>query len=126
MKKVTMRNLAGVACAALLLALPAVAANSSVTKSTKTAERSSEAHNVWPPETLSGKITMVDPSQNLVVVTTADGIPFDIVITPRTRIQSGSQSVSLNNLAKYDNDSVSMRFVPERRGDVAQSIHING
>jgi hypothetical protein len=35
--------------------------------------------SAWPPETLSGKISMVDPDRKLVVVETPDGIPFDMV-----------------------------------------------
>jgi hypothetical protein len=68
----------------------------------------------WPSETLSGKITVVDPVQKVVVVQTPDGVPYDIDITANT------------DLARDINKQVSVEFVPERRGDVARSIRIGG
>jgi hypothetical protein len=108
----------------LLLAVSLVAANGPATKpnqNTATIER-----KAWPAETLAGKIMMVDPNQNLVVVETPDGVPFDILITPRTRINSTGQRVTLNNLSQDVNQNVSVKFVPEGRGDIARSIQING
>ena len=80
----------------------------------------------WPAETLSGSIMMVNPADNLVVVKGPDGVPFDMIVTPRTRITSGQESVGLKNLAKFQNQNASVKFIPERRGDVAESIHIGG
>lgn len=82
--------------------------------------------SAWPPETLSGKITMVDPTQKLLVVRTSDGVSYDIVVTPGTRIESGSQAVTIQDLNADLNKTVSVRFTPERRGDVARSINIGG
>jgi hypothetical protein len=69
---------------------------------------------------------MVDPARKMVVVTTPDGTPFDMVLTSRTRIKSGDQAVTLNQLTGDKDKSVSVRFTPERRGDVARSIRISG
>jgi hypothetical protein len=69
---------------------------------------------------------MADPKEDLVVVTGPDGVPFDMAITPRTHIWSGSRKLSLEKLEQYRNRQVSVRFVPERRGDVAESIRITG
>jgi hypothetical protein len=80
----------------------------------------------WPPETLSGKISMVDPGEKLVVVQTPDGVSFDMVVTGTTRIKSGDRTVPLNDLQQDVNKTVSVRFTPERRGDVARSIEIGG
>lgn len=117
-------TLATAACA-LLLAVPAMAANQPAAKTnkqtTKTAVRSA-----WRPETLSGTIAMVDPARKLVVVTTPDGTPFDMVLTSGTRIKSGDQAITLNQLTGDTDKSVSVRFTPERRGDVARSIQIGG
>jgi hypothetical protein len=122
--KAILTTLATAACA-LLVAIPATAANQPAAKTgkatTKTAVRS-----VWRPETLSGKIAMVDPARKLVVVTAPDGTPFDMVLTSKTRIKSGDQAITLNQLSGDKDQSVSVRFTPERRGDVARSIRIGG
>ena len=77
-------------------------------------------------ETLSGKITMVDPAHKLVVVEPSDGVPFDMVVTAKTRIKAGDQAIALKDLTREMNRTVSVRFNPERRGDVATSIQVNG
>ena len=124
MKKVAMSVLTGAACA-LLLAVPALAANKSAAVPAKTTMAKSAVRSAWPPETLSGKIISVDPAQKLVVVQGPDGVPFDMVATARTRIRSGAEAVPLQDLSQYENQNVSVRFVPERRGDVAESIRIS-
>jgi hypothetical protein len=68
----------------------------------------------------------VDPEQNLVVVQTSDGVPFDMVINPKTRIKSGDRGITLKDLTRDMNKTVSVTFTPERRGDVAKSIQISG
>ena len=122
MRKLTLfLSLSGVA---LLLTVPAPAANKTPTPSTKT--KAVATRSVWPPETLSGTISMVDPNRDLVVVKGPDGVPFDMVVTPRTHIKSGDKTLRVRDLTNYQNKNVSLRFVPERRGDVAESIHIAG
>ena len=80
----------------------------------------------WRPETLSGKISVVNADRRLVVVETPDGVPYDMVVTGKTRIKSGDQAVSLKELTQDTNKSVSVKFTPERRGDVARTIEIGG
>jgi hypothetical protein len=113
--------LAGAACA-LLLAIPLTASASTVKmhNNMKPVTRA-----LWPAESLSGKITMVDPDRHLVVVQTADGIPFDMLVTPRTRIESSGQHIGMNGLSDDMNRVVSIRFTPERRGDILQSLSVN-
>ncbi len=82
--------------------------------------------NAWPPEALSGKITIVDPAQKLVVVETPNGVPFDMVVTSKTRIKSGNQALTLKELTQDSNKTASIKFIPARRGDVAKSIQIRG
>lgn len=126
MKKVATLILAGAACA-LLLALPAAAADKPTAASGKTtAHKAAAMRSAWPAETLSGKIVMVDPSQKLIVVKAADGVTFDMVATGATHIEAGSRAITLENLRQYQNKPVSIKFVPERRGDVAESIRISG
>ncbi len=109
MKKLATSILAGGAFA-VFLALPACAA---------------DTKNAWPAESLSGTISMVEPGQNVVVVN-SDNVPFDMVITPKTHIMYNNQAVTLQNMSQYKNDNVTVRFIPEGRGDVAETIHING
>lgn len=80
----------------------------------------------WPAETLAGTISMVEPGQHVVVVKSQDNVPFDMVITPKTHIMCNNQAVTLKDLSQYQNKNVSVRFVPEGRGDIAESIRING
>ncbi|HTQ53262.1 MAG TPA: hypothetical protein VMI94_02315 [Bryobacteraceae bacterium] len=99
---------------AFLLAVPVFAAGTTGA-STKTA---------WPAETLSGKIMMVKPAQDLAVVKGPDGVPFDMIVTHRTRIEAGNQKLTLADLQADTSRNVSVRFVPQRRGDVARSIQV--
>jgi hypothetical protein len=109
---VKVSTLAGLAAGAVLFSLPVIAA------------ATAPVRNSWPPETLNGKIMMVNPAGKLVVVR-ADGVPFDLVVKPSTRIDQGKQKINLQMLAQDVNRPVSIRFVPERSGDVARSIEVN-
>jgi hypothetical protein len=120
-------ELLGLAACSLLVAIPITAANKTPTKAAKSVlPIRQSAQSAWPPETLNGRIMMVDPSQRLVIIQTADGVPFDMVIRRSTHIKSGTRSLTLNQLQSDNNKSVSVRFVPERSGDVARSIQILG
>jgi hypothetical protein len=111
-----------VACA--LPAAPAFAVDKPNPAVRKAAAKSAAVPNAWPPETMAGKITMVEPDRKLLVVVSPDGVPYDVVVTGATRITSGNQSVTLKGLEQYRNKNVTIKFVPERRGDVAESIRI--
>jgi len=130
MKQRILTALGAVGCA-VLLALPAVAAakkpaTAAHKTTTKTAATKATARRAWPAETLSGTILMVDPAKDLAVVRGTDGVPFDMIVTRATHIKSGDQHLKLSNLASDMNKNVSVRFVPEGRGDVARSIQITG
>jgi hypothetical protein len=84
------------------------------------------ARNAWTPETLKGTITTVDEGRRLPVATGADSVPFDMIVTPRTKIMSGNQAVAWKDMASYQNRNVSVKFVPERKGDVAERLDIGG
>ncbi len=114
-KRMALQALGAAACT-IALALPLSAANHAKT----------ERRMAWAPETLSGKIMLVEPEQHLVVVTGPDGIPFDIRVTPSTAIRSNGQRQTLQALQSDVNGGVSVRFTPEGRGDIAQSIHVKG
>jgi len=124
MKRKVLTALSAASCV-FLLAPPTLAANKPATETHKTAAKKT-ARRVWPAETLSGKIVMVNPTLNLAVVKGPDGIPFDMIVTHSTRITSGRQTLKLPDLSLDMNKSVSVKFVPERKGDVARSIQVNG
>lgn len=109
----------------LLLAIPLADANGPVAKTNKNMTTTTTAQSAWPAETLSGKITMVDPAHK-VVVEPLNGVPFDLVVTAKTRIKSGEQAITFEDLTRDMNKTVSVRFTPDRSGDVAKSIQING
>jgi hypothetical protein len=105
------RSLLAISACALMSAVPLTAAS---------------MRDNWPPEFLSGKIASVDPDRKLVVVQTPEGVPFDMHVTAKTLIKSGDRTIALKDLTRDMNQSVSVKFIPERRGDVAKSIRLNG
>lgn len=76
----------------------------------------------WPAENLKGTVSMVDPSMHLVVVRDSSGVPFDFKIAPSTRIDAGQQREQLSQLAPQQ--SVTVHFVPEAKGDIARTIQV--
>ena len=104
--------------AGILAFLPAAAAAATSQPAHKT------VREAWAAQTLSGKIAMVDPQQNLLVVTDSSGTPFDLKVTHATAIRSGSERLTLDQLNGDVNHNVSVRFIPERSGDIASSIQI--
>ncbi len=97
---------------------------------TATVETGPEVHkaqaerSVWPRETLDGTIMTVDTSRRLVIVKGPDNVPYDMRVSRQTRILSGEQPLTLAGLASATNQKVSVRFTPERSGDIAQLIQI--
>lgn len=116
-------TLAASACA-LLLAMPLAAANSTNTKAKPTKAQAMRA--AWPPETISGKIALVDPERKLVVIQSPEGVPYDLDVTARTQIKSGDRSIVFKDLMQDVNKGVTVKMVPEHRGDIAESIRISG
>jgi hypothetical protein len=80
--------------------------------------------SVWPAETLSGSIVRYIPAKDLLIVKGPDGVPFDMVVNRATRVETGNQRVMLNQLSQKNGVNVSVRFVPERSGDVARTIQL--
>ena len=117
MKNKAIRTLQAVAFSALL-ALPLAAAAKAPAQKAK--------QQAWPAENLTGTIESVDPAQHIVVIKTADGVPFDMVVTHATRIASGDQTLQMGDLNSNVNRNVTVRFVPESRGDVARTIQLQG
>ena len=118
-------SLTAVACG-LFLAMPVSAADKPAKSVTTAAKASKTAHKAMGPETLTGKLMKIDPAAKLVIVQDPAGTPFDMRVTKRTHIEAGGQSIKLKDLSKDANKSVSVRFIPEHRGDVAKSIQVTG
>lgn len=108
------------ACGMLVAGPPAAAV-----KAARTPARAA-IRAAWPAETLSGRIDQIVPGSHEIVVKDTSGVPFDFVVPHGTRIMNGDQAVTLKDLQQDRNQSVSVRFVPESRGDVARSIRIGG
>ena len=67
---------------------------------------------------------MVDPAANLVVVKGPGGVPFDMRVTPITRITSAGERVTLKDLQQDQKKNVSVKFVPKDSGDIARSVQL--
>jgi hypothetical protein len=117
-------NSLGATICAGLFAVTLVAAPNTVTRIDKKKSAEATMRGTWPPETFSGKVMIVEPGRKLVVVKGPDGVPFDIRVTPSTRIRSGDRNLALKDLTDHEN--VSVRFVPKRSGDIARSIEVTG
>jgi len=116
-------SLLGLACACLLATAGWAAEKPKATAPEKT-QAVKTTRDVWPPETLSGKIMMIDPAKNLLIVTGPSGVPFDLVVTHATKIESGNKKLTLDALGKDLQKNISVRFVPERSGDIARSVQV--
>ncbi len=76
------------------------------------------------PETLAGKIQMVVPDKNLLVVSGPDDVPYDLTVTPKTLIVVGDRRATLDQLSGYVGKQVSVGFVPRRDGNYATRIEV--
>ena len=123
MTKIALPALA-MAALALVLASPSIAADKPAAKTNHITMNTAAKRGAWAPQTLSGTLMIVDSDKKLVVIQTADGVPYDLDITRATRIKNGDQTISLRDLNQDLNQSVSVKLVPERRGDIAASIRV--
>jgi hypothetical protein len=119
------RSFLAVATFVAMLAFPLIAANAQpVTATVPDAPNRTAMRSGWPPETISGTITMVDPDQKVVVIQTSDGTPYDLMLTPSTRIKCGGQPQTLQDLSSEVSKTATVKFTPERRGDMAMSFDV--
>ncbi len=77
-----------------------------------------------PAETLAGTIAMVEAEKKILIVRSAAGIPYNFIITPTTRITAQKQRLKFSDLASRQDQRVTVRFVPTRRGNIARSVEI--
>ena len=76
-------------------------------------------------ETLAGTLQMVAADKKIVVVTDASGIPFNFKVTGATRIKVAGKKAKLDELASQTSKSVTVKFLPLRTGNAAQSIEVS-
>ncbi len=109
------------------LILVAGAAQAQAQKATRGEPRPAEAAaGFGVPETLSGRILMVVPDQNLLIVSGPNDVPYDFKVTPKTQIVSGSSRPTLDELKGHEGRSVVVEFVPERDGNYARRVEVRG
>jgi hypothetical protein len=118
-----MRRMWTVIGLSVLLCAPALWAAKKTTNASANSGTEHQAVQRWAAQNLKGTISMVDPKMNLVVVRDSSGVPFDIKVAPSTRIEAGANREQLSQLAP--NETVSVHFVPESRGDIARTIQLN-
>lgn len=94
--------------------------------SSPAAAQAAKGATLGPAETLSGKIAIVDTAQKLLVVEGARGVTYSFVLRAGTRITSGGQRVKLDELPAHKGKQASVKFVPTRRGNLAQTVEITG
>jgi hypothetical protein len=75
-------------------------------------------------ETISGTLQMVAADKKIVVLTDSAGTPFNFKVTGATRIKVAGKKAKLDELASQTNKAASVKFLPTRSGNVAQSIEI--
>jgi hypothetical protein len=75
-------------------------------------------------ETLAGKITQVDMEHKLLIVQTSNGVTYNFVVAPSTRILAGTHHIKAADLATKGNSPATIKFVPTHHGNIAKSIAI--
>jgi invasion protein IalB len=77
-----------------------------------------------PKETLSGTISRVDTTNNLIVLTGTNGVPYNFRVTKGTRITISGKKAGLGELSAQANAQASVQFVPRSKGNFAESITV--
>lgn len=77
-----------------------------------------------PAESLTGSIMMINAEKKILVIKSAAGVPYTFVVTPSTRITAQNQRLKLADLASRQDQRVTVRFVPTRRGNLARSVEV--
>ncbi len=79
----------------------------------------------YKAETLEGTLSMVVAEQKLVVVTSSEGVPYDFVVTKKTKIDIGGTPSSFDELSGQTHRQATVTFLPRRNGNMAQSISVS-
>jgi outer membrane lipoprotein-sorting protein len=76
-------------------------------------------------ETISGTLQMVVTDKKILVLTDSSGTPFNFKVTGATRIKVAGKKAKLDELTSQTNKAASVKFLPTRSGNVAQSVEIS-
>jgi len=76
-------------------------------------------------ETISGTLQMVVAEKKIVILADSAGTPFNFKVTGATRIKVAGKKAKLNDLASQTSKTASVKFLPTRSGNVAQTIEIS-
>lgn len=117
-----------VPCALLLGILPA-SAQEKTTTPTSTREPSASTAAMWnnfQPETLSGTVSMIEPSEKSVFVTGSSGVSYKFLVTRKTKIEIGGTASSFEDLVSQTQKQITVTFVARPSGNFAKSITISG
>jgi U3 small nucleolar RNA-associated protein 14 len=92
---------------------------------TKSSARKTD-HALASAEDLSGTITLVDPSDKEITLVGSNGVPYDFVLTKKTRIEvaNTNQKIAMNELSSESHKQATIHFVPDADGNLAESIQI--
>jgi hypothetical protein len=103
-------------------------------KTTKVLHKKAEPKPAHPrsvalaaPEDMTGTIQEVGPSDKILTLLGANGVPYDFRMDRSTRIRiqnKGDQKVTPSELAQDAHDHASIHFVPMAKGNVARTIEI--
>lgn len=76
-------------------------------------------------ETISGTVTTVSKENQLLILTSSNGIPYNFKLTRGTRIKVGGQKAKADDLAAQTGKQASVEFLPLRTGNMARSIEVS-
>ena len=94
-------------------------------KQAEAQKKAAAARTFTGPQTLVGKISMVQVREGLVVVKDSNGVPFDFKVA-HAKIEIDGQRGKMTNLSADINKAVSVKYIPLASGDVAQTIVVKG
>ena len=87
-------------------------------------EKAEKAKPAVKAETISGKVSMVVADKKLLVLTAASGIPYNFQVTGGSRIMIDGKKAKLDALAAQTGKTATVKFLPLRTGNRAQSIEV--
>jgi len=123
MKKLLLLILSGLAVAFVLCS--SILAQEAAPAEKKAAPAEKPKAEFAKAETISGTLQTVVADKKIVILTDSAGTPFNFKITGATRIKVGGKKAKLDDLASQTSKGASVKFLPTRAGNVAQTIEIS-
>lgn len=106
------------------LALAASPAAFAQSRNGKSGAGSGAANGFGVTESLSGKIQMVVPGQELLVVNGPNNVPYDMKVTPKTLVVVNEKRGTIQSLVNQVGQPVTVAFKPQRDGDIATRVEV--